>query len=101
VSRYHLSDRARDDLDEIWLYIADDSPATADCFVDEIIARFRDLADLAEQPGMGRTREELAPSLRSVPVGNYLIFYRAHSDGIDIVRVLSGFRDLPGLFAIE
>lgn len=53
----------------------------------------------ATQPGIGRTRDELAESLRSFPVGNYVIFYRAMPDGIDIVRVLSGFRDIPNVFA--
>jgi toxin ParE1/3/4 len=28
-------------------------------------------------------------------VGNYLIFYRPISDGIEIVRVLHGARDIP------
>lgn len=98
MNRYHLSDQARADLDEIWLYIAEDSLSAADRFVDEIIARF---PALAQQPGMGRQRPELAPELRSVPVSNYLVFYRPHPEGIDIVRVLSGFRDLPALFPID
>ena len=42
--------------------------------------------------------DELGESLRSFPVGNYVIFYRAMQDGIEVVRVLSGFRDIPNLF---
>lgn len=43
---------------------------------------------------MGRLRGELATGLRSFPVGRYVIFYRALSNGIEIVRVLHGARDL-------
>lgn len=98
MSRYHFSDQARADLDEIWLFIAEDNLAAADRLIDEIIARF---GVLVEHPGMGHACEELAPSLRSSVVGNYLIFYRPRRNGIDVVRVLSGFRDLPALFDID
>jgi len=54
---------------------------------------------LATQPGIGRARDELAESLRSFPVGNYVIFYRATQGGIEVVRVLSGFRDIPNVFS--
>ncbi len=53
---------------------------------------------LSESPGIGRKREELAQGLRSSVVGNYLIFYRAIEDGIEIVRVISGHRDIEALF---
>jgi toxin ParE1/3/4 len=47
---------------------------------------------------MGRARPELRPDLRSFPVGRFVIFYREVRDGIEIVRVLRGARDLPALF---
>jgi len=47
---------------------------------------------------MGISRHEIMPSLRSLPVGNYLIFYLPIDDGIEIVRVLPGMRDLDALF---
>lgn len=50
---------------------------------------------------MGRRRDELLPSLRSFPVEDYLIFYRSIEDGIDILRVVSGYRDLEALFPDE
>ena len=49
-------------------------------------------------PYVGRHREELSPRLRSLPVGNYVIFYRPMEDGIEVARVLHGARDLPPLF---
>ena len=93
--RYRLSRQSRSDLDDIWLYIASDNLAAADRFIDELMGKFR---KLATEPGIGRTREELAEALRSFPVGNYVIFYRAMQDGIEVVRVLSGSRDIPRVF---
>ena len=96
MSRYRLSRQARSDLDDIWLYIASDNTNAADRFIDKLLAKFQ---TLATKPGVGRTRYELGESVRSFPVGNYVIFYRAMQDGIDVVRVLSGFRDIPNVFA--
>ena len=50
--------------------------------------------NLANFPNMGRKREELLTSLRSFPVDDYLIFYRQIEGGIEILRVVSGYRDL-------
>ncbi len=41
---------------------------------------------------------ELAPGLRSFPVGRYLIFYLLDSGCLRIVRVLHGARDIDALF---
>ena len=60
-----LSPLAERDLEEIWLYVAEDaSPATADRLIDAIVDRF-DL--LAEQPLMGRLRPEFGAD---VPVAH-------------------------------
>jgi len=88
--------RAEIDLFEIWNYIADDSEARADAFIDKIHQRF---VALSEQPSMGRARDELALGVRSHPVGSYIIFYRAMDPGIDIVRVLHGSRDMGTTFS--
>jgi toxin ParE1/3/4 len=83
------------DLLEIWDYIADDSLDRADDFLDRIEEK---LQALARNPGMGRRREELLPGLQSFPVGNYVVFYREIKDGIDVIRVLRGSRDIEGIF---
>ncbi len=87
--------RAKSDLVEIWDYIADDSEARADAFVDMIDQK---LQALASSPGMGRARDEIAEGLRSFPVGRYVIFYRPIPEGVEIVRVLHGSRDIDVLF---
>ena len=86
---------AESDLDEIWWYIAQDSPQNADRFLDRIQERCLALADF---PQMGTSRDDLKVGLRSQPFGNYLIFYFPLEDGIDIVRVLHGARDVDAIF---
>lgn len=95
MSQYRVSAVASADLEDIWLFIAQDSPDAADRFIRTIVSRFPTLASL---PYLGRQREELAARLRSFPVGNYLIFYRPMDDGIEVVRILHGARDFPPLF---
>ena len=95
MSQLRISPRASSDLIEIWSYIADDSVANADAFIDKI---YETIELLARQPGSGRHREELAPEIQSFPVGRYIIFYRVVASAIEIVRVLHGARDIENLF---
>jgi toxin ParE1/3/4 len=89
------SNLAKSDLIEIWHFIANDSPDAADRFL-SLIGQKCEL--IATSPEMGRRRDELALGLRSFPVGRYLIFYRPIEDGIEIVRVLSSYRDIGAFF---
>ena len=86
---------AENDLEEIWLYIAQDNIDGADKLLDEIEKTSQKLAQFAD---MGRNRDELHPGLRSFPVGKYLIFYLPISGGLEIVRVLHGMRDIDTIF---
>ena len=90
-----ISDLANDDLINIWLYIGDYSPQAADRFIDLI---YEKCLIICESPRIGRRRDELLPDLRSFPVKRYVIFYREKKDSLEIVRVLSGYRDLDALF---
>ena len=89
---------AEADILEIWDYIADDSLAAADRWVDRLDEQFR---LLAAQPMMGRARDELAPRVRSFPFGRFVAFYVPLDDGIDVVRVLHGARDIDAVFNPE
>ena len=53
---------------------------------------------VSKAPLLGRSGEELAPRLHSFPVGNYLVFQLPRRDGIMVVRVLSGYRNLAEFF---
>jgi toxin ParE1/3/4 len=87
--------RASADLSEIWEFIGADNLERADEFIDRIDATFR---RLAAQPQMGRVRYELLPGLRSFAMAPYVIFYEPIDDGVAIVRVLHGARDVDSQF---
>jgi len=93
--RVRFLPEARADLHQIWDYIAEDDVEAATRLVDLVEEK---CTLLARSPDIGRVRDELAPGLRSFPVGKYVIFYRRAKGGIEIVRVLSGWRDIPALF---
>ena len=83
------------DVYEIAMFIARDNPDAAIRLID----RFDEtLKMLAQNPLAGRAREDLAPRVRSFPIGNYLLFYRPAQHGIELIRVLHGARDLRRLF---
>lgn len=83
--------QAEIDVASIWRYVAADSVKAADALIDRID---RTLDMLADQPLAGRARSDLAPTLRSFPVGSYVIFYVPLTDGVEIVRVMSGRQDI-------
>jgi toxin ParE1/3/4 len=86
------------DYESIWDYIARDDPAAAD----NLLRTFDDKLDLLSQfQHVGTARPELRPRLRSFPVGNYLLFYRPLRNGIELVRVLHGARDLKRAFKVK
>lgn len=86
---------AEADIFEVWDYIADDSMGAADRWVDQLDEKFQ---LIATQPMMGRAREELVPGLRSFPFRRHVIFYMPTGNGIDVVRVLHGARDIDAVF---
>jgi len=90
-----ISPQAEQDLVDIWLYIANDSPANADSFLDHLNEQAH---QLVEFPKSGKLRPELAQTLRCFPTANYLIFYREQDSSIELVRVLHAARDLDALF---
>lgn len=90
------SPEAELDVIEIASYIARDNLDAALRLLDIFDEK---LTLIAESPMIGRVRHDLAPALRSFAVGNYILFYRPISDGIELARVLHGARDLRRLFA--
>ena len=82
---------AEEDLIGIWIYIARDNPAAADATLRGIDEKF---SMLAENPRIGRALPELRKGMRRWPFGEYLILYREIPEGVEIVRVVHGARDL-------
>ena len=92
---YLLTPRAIDDLDEIWNYIAQDSPAAADRVEGAIFEAF---SSLARHPMLGSKRSEIS----SLPVRfwvlsrypSYVVVYRPDTKPLRIVAVLHAKRNL-------
>ena len=95
MSRVTRRPQAEADILEIWDFIAEDSVAAADLWVDRLDAKFE---LWATQPMMGRPRDELAQGLRSLTFGRYVVFFEPMLEGIDVIRVLHGSRDLEAGF---
>ena len=92
---YRLSETAIADMGEAYEYVARDNEAAAESLLLEFQKRFRLLAAF---PAAGRERNNLMRGVRSYPVGNYVLFYRQVDDGVEILRVFHGARDIEGLF---
>lgn len=92
---YFLSSVADQDVDKIATYIAMGNPHAAHTFLDEIYDAFQ---LIAENPDIGHTREDLI----NKPVKcwtfkwHYLVIYKPITP-LEIVRVLSGYRDIAEL----
>lgn len=93
--RVVVSPLAERDLEAIGDYIAEDSPARALSFVEELRAQ---CAEIAESPSACRARPELGRAIRSLAHGNYVIFFTATKARVTIVRVLHGAMDIPAQF---
>ena len=93
-----FSPSARLDLKQVNSYLATKNPQAARNLKEKIQ---QDCKKLAKFPNLGRRRDELIPSLRSFPVEDYLIFYFPLENGIEIARVVSGYRDLDAMFDLD
>lgn len=93
MTRVVFTEAADADLDEVWLYVAQDSIAAADKLIDRLVEAAKPLRDF---PEMGGARDDLSPGLRALRVGPYLVFYRHRKEGVTIERILHGSRDLQG-----
>ena len=86
-----FSPAAEEDLLDIAVFIAQDNPARALTFVDELESK---CDALGHAPGIGTSRPELGDGVRMLPHGRYLIFYREVNKGLRIERIMHGSRDI-------
>jgi len=97
MTGYLIAPAARNELDGIWDYYAVElqNPDAADGIIDEL---FTSLRRLAQTPGMGHFRSDLAAEpLRFWRVRSYLIIYRSEKRPIEIVRILHAARDVQAI----
>lgn len=88
---YRIARSAEKDLDNIWFHIArESSEEIASKLIDGLVEGFRQLAQF---PRSGRSRDEIEYGIRSVPVGEYLVYYRPRvKRGVIISRIIHGAR---------
>jgi toxin ParE1/3/4 len=94
MARVQKSSRAETDLTEIADFIASDNLNAALRWVDEIDQLFR---LLSENPFLGELVERFAPEVRRQTFGKYVVYYKPTNDGIVVVRVLHGSREIKNL----
>jgi toxin ParE1/3/4 len=100
MARLLVREKVWSDLEELGAFIAKDNPSAAAEVVHQLRSSFE---LLSRMPELGRevrnikTSEKLRMWL-SPAFRNYLIFYRELPDGVEIVRVLHGARDIQRIF---
>ena len=94
MSGYRLRPKAVEDLEAIGDYIADDNPARAVSFVEELLDR---CGRIAAQPRAYTRRDDLAPGLRQAVHGNCLILFTPEDGTVVIERIVHGARRLEDL----
>lgn len=92
MAEVRLRPRARADIDAIWDYtITTWGVQQARYYVNGL----RDVCTkLADNPELGKCRDELYNGLRVYPSGKHLVFYLVMENGIDVVRILQGSMDV-------
>ncbi len=90
-----FSEKADQDPIRIYSYLADRSPSAADNLVRRIDRKLKNLSGF---PFIGREWRNLGRGIRSLVVGNYLIFYRVQSSHIAIARIIDGRMDIDEEF---
>lgn len=91
---YVPSSEARNDLADIWDYVAIHNESAADKLIDSLMQRLR---QLGAHPYIGRARNDLRTGYRSIAEGEYLIFYQIARPHLRVARIVHGKRDLPKL----
>ena len=95
--RYLISEKANQDIEDIWLYTYENwSPEQADRFYNLILDEIEFIADNFES---GKSVDYIKNGYRTSVVKSHIIFYRkSESNIIEIVRVLHQKMDIENRF---
>ena len=83
---------AEKDLEEIWSYIAADSPQAAAAFMDELFQQLRTLQTFPLRCPLIAENEDLGASYRHLLFGEYRTIFRVDVDTVEVLRVIHGAR---------
>jgi toxin ParE1/3/4 len=88
MPEYKLTNKAVDDLNEIWDY-------TADEWSEEQADKYYSCQDIANNPNLGKNYDGIMTDLFGLKANRHIIFYRkTKSVPIEITRILHGRMDL-------
>jgi len=83
---YALRELAVADLGAIWVYTFDQwGVEQAERYLEGLFACFE---DLAENPQLGRQRDEVKAGYRSFPQGRHVVFYLVVSADIEVIGIV-------------
>src|SRR5260370_27323157 len=98
MKRFILTPRAKQDLNDIWNYIAEDSLEAADRVLDTLD---KAIVKLAKNAGIGHWREDLTDKRHKLfLVYSYLIVYRHETKPLQVIRVLHAARDVQNILGL-
>jgi toxin ParE1/3/4 len=101
VPKFIFAPCVESELWAIWKFIAQDNPDAARRVIEAAHATFK---NLAVTPGLGRPHKFRNPQLKATRswrvagFDNYLIFYRPIPEGVQVLHVYDGARDIEALF---
>ena len=95
MTRVEFSRFIEDDLDTIAEHIAQDNPARAVSFIQEIREKFR---LIGQNPVGYRLHPEIGADARMAVIGRYVVLFHIVNDIARIERVVYGGRELGAMF---
>jgi plasmid stabilization system protein ParE len=87
-----ITPAAERDVEEIWIYIANDSPENATAFILRLEDQIDTLEQLPERCPLIPENEQLGSSYRHLLYGTYRTIFRVAGKTVYILRIIHGAR---------
>lgn len=88
---------AREDIGEIFFYIAENNPESALAMTDKIINKIDTLAEFPLAGKIVPVNELAKKEYRMLIIDSYIVFYRVIDDEVVVYKVLHGKQEYPDL----
>ncbi|CAA9201800.1 Toxin ParE1 [Flavobacterium bizetiae] len=97
MAKYHLTNKAVEDLTNIWDYTYDEwSENQADKYYNLLLSSCQ---EIAENPNLGKKYDNVTEKLLGFKSNQHIIFYQIISNTeVEIIRILHGRMDLKSKF---
>ncbi|KIC00996.1 plasmid stabilization protein [Flavobacterium sp. JRM] len=97
MAKYHLTNKAVEDLAQIWNYTCEEwSERQADKYYFLLLDS---CTEIAENPNMGKNYEEITKELFGFKSNEHILFYQVISnEEVEIIRILHSRMDLKSKF---